>query len=518
VSGSLHCNGAVELRAEIFSAGTVTAIDTVIWGPGDGPINKAKGISFDLWSQPGDSGSSILSGWTNRIIAGPTSTGQTDAPGRNALSIKTEMEEASVDGWFDGNSNSWKTGIHDTEIKTLGLNPSSYSGRIDKNGDYRFDIQADLERQRGENARVAYNLGFDSPRTNGLWDVDGMFTTFSSSGTATINVTVPSLFGGWDLLVHRRVPLLANRRYQAHFNSFMSDWGMKLVVRGANGGPVQTSYDIPWSPDWFDNIVELAPIAGNVEVAIIGATVMSGALRDFYIIEEEQPLGFDTADERHMFYDPSAGNAGVPARFSLDGEPNGRNGWSFAADVDVRTSVTGTSYSVATRKLPLRAGTEYELCFDVRRNRPGADPRAVGSMEVRDQQSRITGVTFQPSDTWTTLCTESFHADSETGLQFGVSLPGASSYFVDNVVVTRQACGTTNLESGPAYDECVNGSCVCTPSPDPCGAQTDDPVECGLVSNGCGGTLSCGTCRGSVCANGHCERRPHCPPGQICDN
>jgi hypothetical protein len=78
--------------------------------------------------------------------------------------------------------------------------------------------------------------------------------------------------------------------------------------------------------------------------------------------------------------------------------------------------------------------------------------------------------------------------------------PAGSSFDqYSNCGVKSAAIASKTCSSGQV---CQSGTCVgCTPSTAACGASV-----CGSVSDGCGGTVSCGTCSsGFVCSNGVCQ-------------
>src|SRR5262249_28951046 len=159
----------------------------------------------------------IIRASNHRITVGPTSTAVSDAAGRWALSSKTYFERGSVDGWTDS-AQVFYSGVHDATLASLGLGGSYYVGRLDKNHNYLFDVQEDLERLRGENRRDWYFLGFNSERRNALWWIDNQYTSFDTSNQiANLNVTYPSIMGGWTVLAHRHLPLDNNTKYRITF-------------------------------------------------------------------------------------------------------------------------------------------------------------------------------------------------------------------------------------------------------------------------------------------------------------
>jgi hypothetical protein len=76
----------------------------------------------------------------------------------------------------------------------------------------------------------------------------------------------------------------------------------------------------------------------------------------------------------------------------------------------------------------------------------------------------------------------------------GSAANGCETYLASNSL-NCGACGRACAAGQP----CTNGTC-CSPNANACAAR-----ECGSVSNGCGGTVSCGTCEaGFKCSSGYC--------------
>jgi len=65
--------------------------------------------------------------------------------------------------------------------------------------------------------------------------------------------------------------------------------------------------------------------------------------------------------------------------------------------------------------------------------------------------------------------------------------------------------GTLMCGSCLAGQTCTAGKCASACTPETCAQQG---LVCGAASNGCGGTLNCGTCaKGTICTAGQCVKK-----------
>lgn len=72
--------------------------------------------------------------------------------------------------------------------------------------------------------------------------------------------------------------------------------------------------------------------------------------------------------------------------------------------------------------------------------------------------------------------------------------------------------GTLNCGSCSGSQICASGTCVTTCTPETCSSLG---YTCGSASDGCGGTLNCGTCgSGFICSGNHCIST--CTPTNPC--
>lgn len=481
-------------NAEIYSKGAVTSTTTVIWGGSvSTPMNDPVGISTDLWTEPGASGSPILNGANGRILIAPTSTGSNDAPGRNAQAVKTDSERGSVDGWDDPVHGHF-TGIHDMNLMARGLVPSVYAGLIDKNHNYLFDVQEDLEQIRGENSRAWYYLGFESERRNALFITDSVsFDT--TSRIAHVSVATPA--SARPVLTHQKLPLPRNTDYRVsvmiYTNSASSSNALHVSFRSALGE--ESGADVPTftSADYQLITFPLRTKSDDPSLVFAVNGTLDAYLAAVSVIRDDATMTFDSADMRYSWRNDNDGSRGV---IVPDGETSASvpNWAALALPSPARAS--GTDWPLRNRQIAILPGTWYQLCADVRSQAP-LPSRDTGNRAFRVLSAgyEATRAQFRPTTSWTRVCAPPFTAPStDNNLQIGFEQNTASTgFYVDNISLTHTAC---------------------VPKPNPCGTAT-----CGKASDGCGTTYSCGTCDFSeTCSFGTCVCKPRtCLKGSYWD-
>ena len=473
---------------EIYSLGKVTDVNAVIWGPAgtDGPMNEPIGIGMDLWTQPGASGSAILNPANFRILVAPTSTGVNDNAGRWAQSAKTEFEQASVIGWDDGSTPpKHYTGVHDANIASLGLVGASYAGKLDKNGDYLFDIQADAERRRGENARDWYYLGFESERRNALWYTDGSVGFDTNSRLA--HIAVPTSSSRRQVLVHEGLPLEASTHYRISvmIATNAASSGASLHLALMQTGVEEAGVDVPTAAGagWQLLTFDVATQSAHPQLALLVNGTLDANLSALSVIKEGAVMDFDSADKRFSWRNDNTGGRGL---ILPDGNTSGATPNWAAYVVPTPGRAANTDWPLRNRQLALVAGEWYQLCADVRAQAPTpASDTANRVLRVLSGGGEVARVSFGPASTWTTVCTAAFSpSSSDNNVQLGFDGPSATvGYFADNLRITRSAC---------------------VPNPDPCGG-----ASCGTAADGCGRVVACGVCsRPLVCIAGSCTCAP----------
>ena len=473
---------------EIYSLGKVTDTAAVIWGPAgtDGPMNEPIGIGTDLWTQPGASGSAILNPANFRILVAPTSTGYSDAAGRWAQSAKTEFEQASVIGWDDGSTPpKHYTGVHDANIAALGLVGASYAGKLDKNGDYLFDIQLDAERRRGENARDWYYLGFESERRNALWYTDG--SVGFDTGSRTAHVYVPTTASRRQVMVHEGLPLEASTNYRVSvmIATNAASSGASLHLAFMQTGVEEAGVDVPTAAGagWQLVTFDVATKSAHPQLSLLVNGTLDASLSALSVVKDGAVMDFDSGDKRFSWRNDNTGGRALilPAANSPAPTPN----WAAYA-IPTPGRAAGTDWPLRNRQLALVKGDWYTLCADVRANTitPGSDS-ANRVVRVLSAGAEVSRISFRPSTTWSTVCSAPFGVPSgDNNVQLGFDGPSATvGFYADNVRIARHAC---------------------VPNPNPCGG-----ASCGSASDGCGTTVACGVCgRLLACIDGECTCAP----------
>jgi hypothetical protein len=179
-------------NASLYSSGQLQNVDTNTpwYSPVGGALvcNDQHPMALDapsnLWSSPGASGSSTLNTASNKIIAGPQSTGSGDAPGRGMLSIADYMRWGSVTfpSTRPCDVQNANPQLNMNLISGLGLTPGDYTGCIDEGLDGAFDIQTDIESSQLEPSRSVYWYGFESHCRNLQWRrVPGITASFNQT-------------------------------------------------------------------------------------------------------------------------------------------------------------------------------------------------------------------------------------------------------------------------------------------------------------------------------------------------
>ncbi|WP_441286143.1 hypothetical protein ACSRUE_27275 [Sorangium sp. KYC3313] len=135
------------------------------------------------------SGSPHFNAANGKMIIAPLSTAcSAGCWGRNALSMRDLLYSGYVNPSFDPAAQGPTVNV--SLVTSLGLTPANYYGWADKELDWEFDIQRDLERLRGEARRDWYNLGFDSQRRNALWDLTALATLDVANRWARNNLQI----------------------------------------------------------------------------------------------------------------------------------------------------------------------------------------------------------------------------------------------------------------------------------------------------------------------------------------
>ncbi|MFY2562425.1 PAN domain-containing protein [Corallococcus terminator] len=392
------------------------------------------GISTSLWSNYGASGSGQLSATSHKLVVGPLSTGVPDGAGRNALSIARYLLDGTVDGRDPATRNT-------ANISALGLTPANYTGLIDKDADKLIDLQEDLERLRGENARTWYALDFDSERRNVLWTPGtdpGITVTFNTTDRTAHLVKAGTSPVTQPILRHQRLNLAAGTyrlSLQLDTASALYDDALWFGIRWVD--PVTSATHVQgnwlWSPPgtgWSMHAMEVTlPTVNGAEVMIGTESWVTARVAAVNVVRKGAMMNLDTADLRfHWRNDVTGGRGRVVPRGVNSGS---QTDWALRVKYDASAP---TGWPIRNRQFALVGAHRYRLCFDHRQESSGMGGvmRVVSSGEERVRQ------TFSPGASWASACTPSFRAKTnDNNVQFGVT-SGTGSYLVDNIDIQDQ--------------------------------------------------------------------------------
>jgi hypothetical protein len=480
--------------AVLFSIGSVASTGTKLWGSGPLLSNEPLAITTTTWSAPGGSGSAQANEATGRLLIGPTSTGVVDGAGRNSLSMKTYLDRATVSGRTEDGVGT--SGIHVGTLAAAGLTPADYLGAVDKNRNYLFDVQEDVERHFGEKASLWYHLAFDSARSNAMWDPSPYANvSFDSTlGEAVFSVTTDARV---DVLRHPRLSLAPGLTYriglQVRLSALTPGASLRLVA-GTPGFEAEEVIADDVAADFKDVAVRVtlpaAPQRGGIALRVDtggSRASVAGVVHGVTIVTETAPSQntFDEHGMRMAWTDASTLLPALAVPVSGAGS-NGINANWAGLVVRHPARPPDADWPLATRDFALPAdatwpghpGKWYSACFDAWI--PLA-PLGVRARVVLTDGESTADMSFVPESTRSTFCTGPFQPHrAGSWLKFGFASDSRlGAYFVDTVVVTDVPC---------------RPSAAC------------DADACGRVADGCGGTLSCGGCgRGAHCAAGYCS-------------
>ncbi|WP_164008302.1 PAN domain-containing protein [Pyxidicoccus trucidator] len=390
-------------------------------------------ISTDLWGNYGASGSGQLSATTHRLVVGPLSTISTgDGRGRHALSMAQYLLDGTVDP-----RDTLQPRIHATHISALGLTPANYGGRLDKDGNKLIDLQEDLEKLRGENARGWYTLEFESERRNALWTKGSAAVTFDT-GARTVRI-VKGLPGHATVLSHQRLNLTPGTwRLSMMMDLTSSSWSDPLWFglrwTDAATGTVTSQGRWPVSPvgsGWKMHAVEVTvpSTATGIQLFFDSDVPFDARLGAVNVVRAGTVMDLDSADTRFHWKNDVNGARGrvVPRGVSS----TTRTDWAVRVQYD---PASPAGWPIRNRQLVLLGGKRYRLCFDYRQESAGMG----GVMRVLSTGAERVRHTFTPTSTWQRTCTPNFKVTTDdNNVQFGVSA-GTGSYLVDNLTIEPQ--------------------------------------------------------------------------------
>lgn len=423
-SNSIDNLGIGSQGALLYSPGKVTGTNDNGWYVAS---NNATGITMDLWGQPGASGSSHVNPASGRIQVGPLTTASvTGARGRAAGSMNNILYYGASRTGSSSECAGFKPWDEGT-ISALGLDPNRYKENwIDRDSNWLVDIQEDLEQRSGEHRRDFYWLGFESPRRNALWSKTNEAVFRPTAARVDIARTTS---GTSTVLSHQKLNLEPGVRYRWGVRVAMTRGMITLVVRDGAGAEV-TRKNVFATMSGTHTLEFTAPVGARLEV--LAGSSAQATLSHMSVARDWTYTTFELADERAAWLDAVDAQ---PAMILPDGEGTGPN---WALRVDRRPGVSRDVDVRSNDNFALVAGKGYTICFDVKDATASSTPNP-GRMQLSSGGSIMGSVTFNPTSTWTTVCSAELRpTTSQSSVRFNVDTDGvAPGYLVDRVVVFR---------------------------------------------------------------------------------
>jgi hypothetical protein len=409
----------------LYSPGKVTRTNGVIWsGILGAPAGTPVGIEMDTWAQPGASGSSNIDANTHRILVGPTTLARQDQAWRAAFSMRTYLDSTLLaPGTYDGAG--FIENVKASNFPAGSYNFDRYVGKVDKSVNGVFDVQEDIERQRGENRRTSYWLGFDSRRRNQLWETGFVLMDYDAKATPVTYV------GAGLVLRHRFLNLKPNTNYRV---------GVKVKTNSA-GNTTALSVGFERSNQAAWSVANLGTTPGSTVLrtavirtdanpnpffAIRTTGAFDGSVSEVQLIEDGSTNTFELSDDREGWT-----TAFGPANFLPRGITSANGGApDFALAV---RPIFGTSIPASTQKMLFVPNRAQRVCFSVRSL---ATTSASGLVRVTSGGNQVLNTTFALSTAWSNYCFGRIYTQStDTTLSFASSGNISTSYLVDNVRV-----------------------------------------------------------------------------------
>jgi hypothetical protein len=337
---------------------------------------------------------------------------------------------ASVDGsWADKyKEDVWNPGYVENSAvwAEVGLTPSEYKGLVDKNRNGLFDIQEDIEKLRGENARDWYWLGFESERRNALWTA-----TSGSQFNTNQGLILDSAQDG-QVAAHTRLNLKPNTAYRIQMITELtpasSDAGLRARVGLGSGIQVRGAglHSVTWREQ--TGVRVLAP---SLQIQTVGK--LRVVIRGLIIVEEKATMNFDTSDKRQGWQREGGKRANILPQGRIGFQPD----WAALVAGQSRSSYDG-EWLLRNSVLALGPGT-HSVCFDVRaRKAPLFGPTNWGIFRVESNGHYNLVHTFPITTKWNKVCTPKFEVEKESAtVSFHIAMRtldrSRPAYFVDDI-------------------------------------------------------------------------------------
>jgi hypothetical protein len=143
ISANYYVDGSVPRDARMVAIGRVLSVGLPAWFAPDASPNRA--IDMRMYGEGGMSGSPHFDAISHRMIIAPLSTAGSWS--RQALSMRDLLYWGRANSFYDPAVQG--PTVFESQVAALGLTPASYYGWVDKDLDWEFDVQEDLERLQG---------------------------------------------------------------------------------------------------------------------------------------------------------------------------------------------------------------------------------------------------------------------------------------------------------------------------------------------------------------------------------
>lgn len=413
----------------LHSAGRITSNTTRYFTP---PYQDPIFYTADVCTNQGASGAPSLSADWHRILIGPHAIGgntQTQSCGVGASGVQAQ---SLFDKWYiDVSKVPWH--MEPNLIASFGLVPGSYDGYQDKNHNYVFDIQQDIEALRGEAARDHYWLGFESRRRNATWSRGpaAVFYTDHLAAPAPPYGILHHDSTQANRIIAKRLPLPSYRAIRIAFQSrrFRGGW-LQVRIRHADGTVVSTNAfpDSGAVAKWHR--LRMSTGANPVELELYAMGDLKVDLWDLSVIVDGAAMDFDTMDQREGWRN---GNTSARAFIVPRGTGSGPD-WALAVLRDTSRAVA-SDWGAINEHLALTPSSRYRFCFQHR------SPSGWGSgrVEVMDPTGTyLAGTNFGSTGTWTQTCFEASGVGANSRLRFGDrTATNRHMFYVDDMSITK---------------------------------------------------------------------------------
>ena len=413
--------------------------------PGYTEYAGGQAYNTSLWINPGGSGRAAIDAQTHRILIGPQSTGNSDGPVGQAVSIADYLYLGNTCGEACSGYGI-QPAANSALLAGFGLSASTYTSQwVDFNLDGMFDVQRDLEAYTGESARTWYRLDFDSPRRNFLWTTTSLASISSTTKAARLTNTGSS--SAYSLaLRHTRLNAPNNKTYRLRFtaDTLQASYANALQVCLAQSGTYDCeTFNLDPSAESDVHAAELTLGSSSwseLRFSVKGGTTVD--IRDVHMVEKDAPLDFDIADARDGWRN---GNDNKRALVW----PDGRNGggapdWAGVVTRDPSRGTYKADWSLSSRHFALDAGGTYRVCFHDKL--APTTPLAAGGwgdMRVLAGNTEVASsyTFFYPNGSWVQKCSAWFTPqDDDVVVQFGTNVNASTvqgSYLIDDITVER---------------------------------------------------------------------------------